>query len=130
MLLVTKGVVVEGDHRGRELGYPTANVDVGPGVELPADGVYAGLAQRADQSLYAAAISVGHRPTFYGEEAPRLLEAFLLDFDGDLYGEILTITITELVRGQAHFAGREQLVAQIRADVVRVRELVDVSSLR
>lgn len=123
MLVVTEGVVVEGDHRGRELGYPTANVDIGPDVDLPEDGVYAGTAERADHTVYAAAISVGHRPTFYGEEAPRLLEAFLLDFDGDLYGERLTITITALVRGQAHFASREQLVAQITADVEQVRSL-------
>ena len=123
MLVVTEGVVVEGDHRGRELGYPTANVDIDRGVELPDDGVYAGTAERADHSVYAAAISVGHRPTFYGEEAPRLLEAFLLDFDGDLYGERLKITITALVRGQAHFASREQLVKQIAADVDQVRSI-------
>lgn len=127
MLVVTEGVVVEGDHRGRELGYPTANVDIGPDVELPDDGVYAGTAERADHTIYAAAISVGHRPTFYGEEAPRLLEAFLLDFDGDLYGEHLKITITALVRGQAHFASREQLVSQIAADVEQVRTLVSAS---
>jgi FAD synthase len=123
MLLVSDGIVVEGDHRGRELGFPTANVDVGTTVELPEDGVYAGYAERADHSVYAAAISVGHRPTFYGEGSPRLLEAFLLDFDGDLYGERLIVTITELVRGQAHFAGRDELIAQIAADVARVREL-------
>jgi FAD synthase len=130
VLVVTEGVVVEGDHRGRELGYPTANVDIGPDVELPEDGVYAGTAERADHSIYAAAISVGHRPTFYGEEAPRLLEAFLLDFDGDLYGEHLKITITALVRGQAHFASREQLVAQIAADVEQVRTLASAPNPR
>lgn len=126
MLLVTEGVVVEGDHRGRELGYPTANVMMIEGIDLPEDGVYAGTAERADHTLYAAAISVGHRPTFYGEGGPRLLEAYLLDFDGDLYGETLRITINEVVRGQAHFAGREQLVAQIAADVAQVRDLIGV----
>lgn len=126
MLVVTSGVVVEGDHRGRELGYPTANVMMLQGVELPVDGVYAGTAEREDHSLYAAAISVGHRPTFYGDEGPRLLEAYLLDFDGDLYGETLRISITSLVRGQAHFAGREQLVAQIASDVDKVRALIGV----
>jgi len=126
VLVVTSGVVVEGDHRGRELGFPTANVMMVHGVELPDDGVYAGTAEREDHSLYAAAISVGHRPTFYGDGGPRLLEAFLLDFDGDLYGETLRVTITALVRGQAHFAGRAQLVAQIAADVETVRELIGV----
>jgi riboflavin kinase/FMN adenylyltransferase len=123
MLVVSEGVVVEGDHRGRELGFPTANVELASAVDLPEDGVYAGYAERADHSIYAAAISVGHRPTFYGDGSPRLLEAFLLDFDGDLYGEQLIVTITALVRGQAHFAGRDELIAQIAADVARVREL-------
>jgi riboflavin kinase / FMN adenylyltransferase len=123
MLVVSEGTVVEGDHRGRELGFPTANVDIGTSVELPEDGVYAGYVERADHSIYAAAISVGHRPTFYGDNSPRLLEAFLLDFDGDLYGERLIVTITDLVRGQAHFAGRDELVHQIAADVARVRQL-------
>jgi len=123
MLLVSEGIVVEGDHRGRELGFPTANVDVGVDVDLPEDGVYAGYAERADHSVFAAAISVGHRPTFYGEGSPRLLEAFLLDFDGDLYGERLVVTITQLVRGQAFFATRDELIAQIADDVARVREL-------
>src|ERR1700685_1077742 len=123
MLLVSEGIVVEGDHRGRELGFPTANVDVGISVELPEDGVYAGYAERADHSVYAAAISVGHRPTFYGEGSPRLLEAFLLDFDGDLYGELLIVTITELVRGQATFSGRDELIGQMAADVGGFREL-------
>jgi FAD synthase len=123
MLLVSEGIVVEGDHRGRELGFPTANVDVGADLDLPEDGVYAGYAERADHSVFAAAISVGHRPTFYGEGSPRLLEAFLLDFDGDLYGERLVVTITQLVRGQAFFATRDELIAQIADDVARVREL-------
>jgi len=123
MHLVSAGIVVEGDHRGRELGFPTANVDVGADIDLPDDGVYAGYAERADHSLFAAAISVGHRPTFYGEGSPRLLEAFLLDFDGDLYGERLVVTITELVRGQAFFASRDELIFQITDDVSRVREL-------
>lgn len=117
------GIVVEGDHRGRQLGYPTANVEVGD-VELPDDGVYAGFAERADRSRYLAAISVGHRPTFYDESGPRLLEAYLLDFDGDLYGERLVIRIVQLVRGQATFSGAEELIAQIASDVDSVRKLL------
>jgi riboflavin kinase/FMN adenylyltransferase len=123
MHLVTDGIVVEGDHRGREIGYPTANINFGVGVELPEDGVYAGTAEREDHSLYVAAISVGHRPTFYTTGGPRLLEAYLLDFDGDLYGERLRVTITELVRPQAQFATRAELIAQIAADVDWIRSL-------
>jgi len=126
-VLVVEGIVVQGDHRGRELGFPTANVLSED--ELPPDGVYAGYVQRADGSLYLSAVSVGHRATFYGEGAPRLAEAYLLDFDGDLYGERIQVTIAELIRTQRRFSGRDELVAQIRADVAAVRELLELDQL-
>lgn len=125
MQIVVEGVVVQGDHRGRTLGFPTANVELPHGVELPDDGVYAGYAERDDHTVHLAAISVGHRPTFYGEEAPRLLEAYLLDFDDNLYGERLVVTITDHIRGQLHFTTREQLIAQIATDVGSVRSLLE-----
>lgn len=124
MIWAGEGVVVEGDHRGRALGFPTANVTEFLDADLPDDGVYAGYAQRADGSRYLAAISVGHRPTFYGDDAPRLLEAYLLDFDDDLYGERLRVSILEHVRAQRPFSSRVELTAQIGADVERTRELV------
>jgi riboflavin kinase/FMN adenylyltransferase len=129
MDFVVEGIVVEGDHRGRALGYPTANVQDLPDVEFPGDGVYAGTAQRPNGERYLSAISVGTRSTFYGSEGQRLLEAFLLDFDGDLYGERLKITLVEHLRSQAQFNGVEELIEQIRADVAAVRELLDAREL-
>lgn len=118
------GIVVEGDHRGRALGFPTANLVLGDDVSLD-DGVYAGYVTREDRSVYLSAISVGRRPTFYLEaSAPRLLEAFLLDFDGDLYGERLQVEIGEMIRPQQHFDGLEALISQISSDVGRVREVL------
>ena len=116
-----EGRVVTGDRRGRLLGYPTANIDVEVG-ELPEDGIYAGRIERADGSMYVAAISVGRRPTFYMGDADRLLEAYLLDFDGDLYGELLVVTVEQLVRKQLRFDSRNALVEQMRTDVQAVRD--------
>jgi riboflavin kinase/FMN adenylyltransferase len=117
------GVVVAGDRRGRELGYPTANVQVPAATALPPDGVYAGWFRRADGTRHPAAISVGLRPTYYGPDGARLVEAYLLDFDGDLYGEHVRVEVAEWVRGQARFASSDELVAQMAKDVERVREL-------
>jgi len=117
------GVVVAGDRRGRELGYPTANVEVPGGTALPPDGVYAGWFCRADGTRHAAAISIGPRPTYYGPDGARLVEAYLLEFDGDLYGEAVSVELAGWVRGQARFASSAELVAQIAHDVERVREL-------
>jgi riboflavin kinase / FMN adenylyltransferase len=116
-----EGIVVEGDHRGRELGYPTANVAHTADEELPDDGGDAGTAQRPNGERYLAAISVGTRETFYASGGERLVEAYLLDFDGDLYGEQLRITLLEPLRSQRRFDGVEELIEQIRADVEEVR---------
>src|SRR5690606_38591607 len=82
-----RGRVDRGDQRGRDLGFPTANVAVPDEIQLPADGIYAGWYERPDGSTVAAAISLGRRPTFYEDQPTSLLEAHLLDFSGDLYGE-------------------------------------------
>ncbi len=82
-----RGIVARGDQRGRELGFPTANVSVPGDILLPADGIYAGWFQRADGTVWPAALSLGRRPTFYAESHVSLLEAHLLDFDDDLYDE-------------------------------------------
>jgi riboflavin kinase/FMN adenylyltransferase len=121
MEVVVEGIVVEGDHRGRELGYPTANVASTPEIDLPDDGVYAGTATRENGDEYLAAISVGRRSTFYGSEGLRLVEAFLLDFDGDLYGERLVVTLVDFLRPQLTFDGVGELIDRIRADVAEVR---------
>jgi riboflavin kinase/FMN adenylyltransferase len=116
-----EGVVVMGDRRGRKLGFPTANVRMGPEVELP-DGVYAGIVELEDGTRYAAALSVGRRPTYY-ETGERLLEAYLLDFDRDIYGEKIRVEIGELLRGQRVYQYEDELVTQIRDDVEAVRAL-------
>lgn len=114
-----EGVVVEGDRRGRELGYPTANLAIGPDVELE-DGVYAGSVELGDGSVHAAAISVGRRPTYYSAGA-RLVEAYLLDFDRDLYGQKLRVFIGPLLRPQLVYDSEAELVDQMARDVERVR---------
>ncbi|MGH9297786.1 MAG: riboflavin kinase [Acidimicrobiales bacterium] len=118
---VLSGVVVRGDQRGRELGFPTANVELDPGGELPEDGVYRGSFEREDGARHLAAVSVGSRPTYYGEHGVRLVEAYLLDFDEDLYGEHVRVVLHERVRGQVRYEGSESLVAQMRLDVEAVR---------
>ncbi|MGD0084193.1 MAG: riboflavin kinase [Acidimicrobiales bacterium] len=119
--IVVEGVVVAGDRRGRALGFPTANVELPGETVLPPDGIYAGWFERSGGSRHVAAISVGTRPTYYAEGEARLVEAYLLDFDGDLYGERVLIEFTELVREQARFEGSEQLIAQMHRDVAAVR---------
>ena len=95
-----RGVVAQGDKRGRELGFPTANVSVPGDILLPADGIYAGWFERADGSVHPAAISLGRRPTFYVEAHASLLEAHLLDFDGDLYDEHAKVRFVAWLRGE------------------------------
>lgn len=108
------GTVVRGERRGGGLGFPTANLALPAGLLLPGDGVYAGEALG-----HRAAISIGTNPHFGGEE--RHLEVHLLDFDGDLYGSRLVVSLWERLRGQETFASEEELVAAIAADVTRTR---------
>ena len=112
-----EGIVVHGDHRGRELGFPTANLDVPPGLLIPPDGVYAGWTRDR-----LAAVSIGTNPQFDGVE--RRVEAHLLDFDDDLYDQRLVVEIWSWLRGQMRFDSVEALVEQIGADVARARESV------
>ena len=111
-----RGVVAHGDERGRELGFPTANVSVPGDILLPADGIYAGWYERPDGAVHPTAISLGRRPTFYEEAHASLLEAHLLDFDGDLYGEHAKVRFVARLRGEERFDGVEALVEQIHRD--------------
>jgi riboflavin kinase/FMN adenylyltransferase len=124
-LYSVRGVVVEGDRRGRELGYPTANVPFAPGKAAPADGVYAGWLTRADTGeRYPAAISVGTNPTFAGER-DRRVEAYALDRDDlELYGVEVEIAFVDRLRGMVRFDGIEPLLATMADDVRRTRELL------
>jgi riboflavin kinase/FMN adenylyltransferase len=110
-----EGIVVHGDGRGRELGFPTANLDVPEGLLVPPDGVYAGWTRDR-----LAAVSIGTNPHFDGVE--RRVEAHLLDFDGDLYGERLVVELWNLIREQSRFDSLEDLIAAIDDDVERTRE--------
>ncbi|MEV4542537.1 riboflavin kinase / FMN adenylyltransferase [Micromonospora echinaurantiaca] len=115
-----EGVVVRGDQRGRELGFPTANLLCHRYAAVPADGVYAArLVRRGQREPLAAAVSVGTNPTFSGRE--RRVEAYALDFTGDLYGERLALDFVAHLRGQIRFDAVEPLIAQIEQDVERTR---------
>jgi riboflavin kinase / FMN adenylyltransferase len=122
------GHVIEGEHRGRELGYPTANVPTS-GRAAPADGVYAGWLTRLDEpgsDPLPAAISVGTNPTFEGER-DRRVEAYVLDrTDLALYGRLVEISFVSRIRGMVKFEGVEALIETMADDVVRTRELLEL----
>jgi riboflavin kinase/FMN adenylyltransferase len=115
------GIVVRGEGRGRQLGYPTANVHTDRHVAIPADGIYAGWAVLHKQRL-PAAISVGTNPTFEGRQ--RTVEAFILDFDEDIYGVELGVEFVERLRGMEKFDRIQDLVEQMGHDVERTRDLL------
>ena len=124
-----RGPVVPGDQRGRQLGFPTANVGIGAQMLMPADGIYAGWLQRRDHpgsEPLPAAIYVGARPTFYEDTALTLLEVHVLDFAGDLYGEQVGVTFTHRIRPDVRFASVDELVVQLRADCDEARRLLGV----
>lgn len=116
------GVVVRGDQRGHDLGFPTCNLAVDARVAVPAIGIYAGVAHLPDGRRVDAAISVGVNPTFGGEE--QRVEAHLLDFDEDLYGAELSVDFRRRLRGEERFDSAEALAAQIHDDVVRARRVL------
>lgn len=117
-----RGVVEHGDKRGRTIGVPTANVAVPGDLLLPEIGVYSGYYERPDGSVYRAAINIGRRPTFYEENGLLLVEAHLLDFDGDLYGEPAKVRVDQWIRGQIKFDGIESLAAQLHRDIQVTRD--------
>jgi len=119
-----RGEVQEGDRRGRELGFPTANVAVPARVCIPADGIYAGSFVGPDGLERTAALSIGRRPTFYEHAEMSLLEAYVLDFDGDLYGADVAVRFVERLRGEERFESAEALVAQMLRDVEDTRRLL------
>ncbi|MDJ0771587.1 MAG: bifunctional riboflavin kinase/FAD synthetase [Ilumatobacter sp.] len=119
-----RGVVVQGDQRGRLLGFPTANVEVPNRVCLPADGVYAGWYERPDGGAHPCAINLGRRPTFYEHADSSLLEAHLIDFDGDLYGEAAKVRFAHFLRSERKFDGIDALVEQLKHDIEHARDLL------
>ena len=112
-----EGIVVTGDQRGGTLGFPTANVSVEPGVLVPGHGIYAGSALG-----HRAAASIGVNPHYGGSE--RRIEAFLLDFEDDIYGERLRLELWDRLRDERAFASEDELIRQIAADVEAARQAV------
>jgi riboflavin kinase/FMN adenylyltransferase len=114
---MVEGKVVEGDRRGRDLGFPTANLVPDDALVAPGHGVYAAFANGV-----AAAVNVGIRPTF---ETGRglLIESFLIDFDGDLYDQNLRVAFVSRLRGEKRFPSAEDLIAQMHRDVAEAREI-------
>ena len=116
-----RGVVVNGDKRGRSIGFPTANVEVPNAMCLPADGVYAGRFRCDDGSVHECAINLGRRPTFFEHADHSLLEAHLLDFSGDLYGQKVSVTFEHFLRSERKFDGLEAIKTQLQLDVAAAR---------
>ncbi len=124
------GVVERGDQRGRKLGFPTANLRTDEWAAIPADGVYGGYVVRLDEAgrtldgppLGIGAISIGTNPTF--DVRQRRVEAYVLDYDGDLYGDALGFEFTHRIRGQERFDSVDALVEQMRRDIDGIREVV------
>ncbi len=116
-----RGVVVKGMARGRELGFPTANLELHDSLAVPGDGVYTTWAH-LPSGPYMATTSIGTRPTF--DEGGRTIEAFILDFSDDIYGQELRPEFFQRLRSEEKFESVEALVSQIEKDVARTRELL------
>ena len=115
-----RGPVVKGHQRGRKLGFPTANIAIGLDHALPAFGIYVSRAY-VRETAYEACTSIGVRPTFGTQEQPTV-EAFILDFDGAVYGEELRIDLLERLRGEERFEDTDELIAQMHRDVDQTRD--------
>lgn len=115
------GIVVHGQARGRALGYPTANLSIPSAQIVPASGVYAATAELPGER-FAAAVSVGTNPHFNGTETT--VEAYLLDFDRDIYDQSLRLLFVERLREQARFNGLDALLAQMAHDVDETRQII------
>ncbi|HSZ70912.1 MAG TPA: bifunctional riboflavin kinase/FAD synthetase [Solirubrobacteraceae bacterium] len=118
-----RGEVVRGDQRGRELGFPTANLVPREELVCPGHGIYACVARGERIGDRPAAVSIGVRPTFTTGRG-ELIEAYLLDFEGDLYGSELRLDFLARLRGERRFESAEALVEQMRRDVQRTREVL------
>lgn len=123
-----EGEVIGGEQRGRDLGFPTANMSI-DGLHPPAFGVYAVLVDVLDgahRGSYQGAASVGVRPMFDGEHPN--IETFLFDFTGNLYGATLSVALVEYLRSEMTFDGLDALIAQMTADCARAREILDLET--
>ena len=117
------GKVVSGDQRGRTIGFSTANIDVDERIAIPSDGVYAARYTGKGGTKEIAAVNIGKRPTFSGGNKS-IVEAHLLDFAGDLYGDDATLTFHKRIRPERKFAGLEEFQHQIEIDIAEIRKLL------
>ena len=117
-----EGTVIEGDRRGRELGFPTANLDT-DGLVLPPNGVYAAHVRLGQEEAHRAVLNIGLRPTLAKPEPTLQVEAHLLDFDGELYGQVMEIEFVEQLRDEQRFDSTDELAAQISRDIEHARTL-------
>ncbi len=113
-----RGVVTPGDRRGRTIGFPTANIPTTSDLQVPSDGVYAAWYIRDDGTQYPAAVNIGKRPTFYEDADRSLIEAHLIGFRGDLYGEAAKVRFVRRLRGERKFESIEALKEQLAKDVI------------
>ncbi len=118
-----EGDIVVGDRRGATLGFPTANMDLWPEQAIPAAGVYVCKAEVRGQT-WEAVTNIGVRPTFETSPVPPRVEAHLLDFDDDIYGESLRLEFLQRLRGEQRFANIDALVSQIQTDVQQARQIL------
>ncbi len=111
-----RGVIIHGDARGRELGFPTANFEIDKQMLLPYDGVYAGWYERENGEVWPSVINVGKRPTFYEHADFSLVEAHLIGFDGDLYDEHAKVRFVVRLRSEQKFESADALIVQMERD--------------
>lgn len=116
------GEVIHGAKRGRQLGYPTANLDIAPDLAVPANGIYAVRCQLGDERLKGVA-SIGTRPTF--DNGPRSVEVYILDFDRDIYGQVLRAEFVARLRDEQKFPSVQALIEQMGRDVATGRALLE-----
>lgn len=116
-----KGRVIPGTHHGLDLGFPTANLEIHPGQALPADGVYVTTTEIAGKS-YNSVTNIGNRPTFGNN--PQTVETYVLDFNGDLYGQVIKVSFIERLRNEVRFKSLDELSEQIKKDVAQARALL------
>ena len=121
-----QGIVIHGDHRGRGLGFPTANLEHAEQKLIPANGIYASWAQLGEER-FMAAVSVGVRPTVKENQQAPNVEAYLLDFDRDIYGEIIELEFVARLRDEMKFPSLAALVEQIRDDVEKTKDILKES---
>lgn len=117
------GEVVHGDGRGKKIGIPTANITSAPQKLLPKDGIYA-TRIKIDENVRPAAVSIGVRPTFYDNLVPRTVEAYILDWDVDIYQKTVTLEFIQRLRDELKYENAQSLTAQIEKDILLTREIV------